>query len=297
MVLDPGSDACAIIDPVLDYNPRAGRVSSASADRITAYVRDRGYQVAWILETHIHADHLTAGHYLRERLDAPLAAGQGVTGIQETWRRIYDLGDEVAARRLAIRSAVRGKRQVRDRQSRGRGVAYARHTPACVSYVIGDAAFVGDTLFMPDYGTARCDFPGGDARTLYRSIKRILALPPETRLFVCHDYQPGGRAVAYETTVARERAENPHVKDGISEDAFVRFARNPRRGTRCARSVVAGASGQYSRRRAAGGGGQRDRLPQDTGEPILAPHSPRVDHVPLGRLRFRAAPTCPRRAA
>lgn len=223
VVRDPDGDACAIIDPVLDYNPRSGRVFGASADRIAAYVRDRGYQVAWILETHIHADHLTAGNYLRERLGAPLGAGKHVTGIQETWRRIYDLGDEVPADgsqfdRLFTegdRIAV-GDLEVEVWHTPG-------HTPACVSYLIGDAVFVGDTLFMPDYGTARCDFPGGDARILYRSIKRILALPPETRLFVCHDYQPDGRAVAYETTVARERAENPHVKDGVSEDAFVRL--------------------------------------------------------------------------
>ncbi len=223
VVRDPDGNACAIIDPVLDYNPRSGRVFGASADRIAAYIHDRGYQVAWILETHIHADHLTAGNHLRERLGAPLGAGKEVTGIQETWRRIYDLGDEVPAdgsqfdRLFADgdRFAV-GNLAVEVWHTPG-------HTPACVSYLIGDAVFVGDTLFMPDYGTARCDFPGGDARILYRSIKRILALPPETRLFVCHDYQPGGRAVAYETTVERERAENPHVKDGISEDTFVQL--------------------------------------------------------------------------
>lgn len=223
VVRDSDGDACAIIDPVLDYNPRSGRVFADSADRIAAYVHDRGYQVAWILETHIHADHLTAGDYLRERLGAPLGAGNEVTGIQETWRRIYNLGDNVPA------DGSQFDRLFADGDSLAVGNLAVEiwhtpgHTPACVSYLIGDAVFVGDTLFMPDYGTARCDFPGGDARILYRSIKRILALPPETRLFVCHDYQPDGRAVAYETTVARERAENPHVKDGISEDAFVRL--------------------------------------------------------------------------
>ncbi|MDJ0893769.1 MAG: MBL fold metallo-hydrolase [Alphaproteobacteria bacterium] len=221
VVRDPDSDTCAIIDPVLDYDPRAGRVFTESADRVAAFVRERGYQVAWILETHIHADHLSGAQHLKDVFGAPVAAGSGVTGVQETWKEIYGLGDEVPADGSQFdRLFAEG-----DRFEIGTLVAEVwqtpGHTPACVSYLVGDAIFVGDTMFMHDYGTARCDFPGGDARVLYRSIQRILSLPPKTRVFVCHDYQPDGREVAFESTVAAQRAQNPHVNNGVSEEDFI----------------------------------------------------------------------------
>lgn len=223
LVRDPASLACAIIDPVLDYNPRSGRVTTESADAIVAFVRERGYRVEWILETHVHADHLTSARYLKGIFDAPVAVGRYVTGVQETWRGIYNLDGELPADGSQFDRLL----DEGDRLSIGALEAEVwhtpGHTPACISYIVGNAAFVGDTLFMPDYGTARCDFPGGCARTLYRSIRRILSLPSDTRIFVCHDYQPGGRDVAFETTVAAQRAENPHVRDGITEDEFVRL--------------------------------------------------------------------------
>lgn len=221
VVRDPASTACAIVDPVLDYDPKAARTQRHSVDAIIAYVREHGLQVEWILETHAHADHLSGAQLLREALGGQVAIGEHIRTVQQNFAPLFDFeagfvadGSQFDHLFTNGESFMIGGLQAQVLHTPG-------HTPACVTYVIGDAAFIGDTLFMPDYGTARADFPGGDARTLFRSIRRILDLPPQTRLFMCHDYQPGGREVQWETTVAAERAANLMVHDGISEDEFV----------------------------------------------------------------------------
>ncbi len=221
LVADPGSRSAAIVDPVWDYDPHSGRTATRSADRLAEAVEADGLRVDWILETHAHADHLSAAHYLKERLGARVGTGEHVTEIQKTWKDIYNLEADFPT------DGRQFDRLFADDESFEIGGMTCRvmhtpgHTPDSVTFLIGEAAFIGDTLFMPDYGTARCDFPGGDAATLYRSIQRLFALPPETQLFVCHDYQPEGRALAYETTVAEQRAANIHIHDGIGEAAFV----------------------------------------------------------------------------
>jgi glyoxylase-like metal-dependent hydrolase (beta-lactamase superfamily II) len=222
VVEDEAARRCAIVDPVLDYDPAAGAVATRSADRVIALVRERGLTVEWILETHVHADHLSAAPYLKEKLGGQIGIGVNVTAVQETFARIYNTGPDFVA------DGAQFDRLFADGEAFAVGSIAARalhtpgHTPACMTYVIADAAFVGDTLFMPDYGTARCDFPGGDARQMYRSIQRIYALPPRTRLFMCHDYKTPGREVyAWETTVEEERRHNVQAHEGVSEDAFV----------------------------------------------------------------------------
>lgn len=224
VVKDPGSNACAIVDSVLDFDPASGRTSTASADAIVADAKARGLTVAWILETHAHADHLSAAPYLKQALGGKIAIGTHIQTVQETFGKVFN------AEPAFKRDGSQFDRLFNDGDTFAIGGLQARamhtpgHTPACLTYVIGDAAFVGDTLFMPDYGSARCDFPGGDARTLFRSIRKIFALPPETRLFMCHDYKaPGRDEYAWETTVAEERRANVHVKDGTDEDAFVKM--------------------------------------------------------------------------
>lgn len=223
---DTETGRCAIIDPVLDYDPASGRTAHRSADKVIAHVRDRGLTVEWVLETHVHADHLTAAPYLKTELGGHSAIGERVTVVQKTFAGLFH------AEESFIPDGRQFDRLFADGESFQVGGLPARvlhtpgHTPACVTYVIGDAAFVGDTLFMPDYGTARCDFPGGDAQALYRSVRRILALPPETRMFLCHDYKAPGRSVfQWETTVAAQRRDNLHVRDGIGEEAFVAMRR------------------------------------------------------------------------
>lgn len=224
VVRDPDSDACAIIDSVLDFDYAAGRTDVRSADAIVDHVRREGLTVEWILETHVHADHLSAAPYLHERLGGRTGIGAHIVEVQAIFGKAFNAGSEFArdgsqfdrlfteGDRVAI-----GSLNVEVLHTPG-------HTPACLTYVIGDAAFVGDTLFMPDYGTARCDFPGGDARTLYRSIQRVLALPPETRIFLCHDYKaPERETYQHMTTVADQRRQNVHVHEGITEDEFVRM--------------------------------------------------------------------------
>ena len=221
IVFDRATLACAVVDSVLDYDPKSGRTSTASADRIIARVRELGARLEWILETHVHADHLSAAPWIKQQLGGRLGIGEHIVTVQQVFGKLFNAGTEFQ------RDGSQFDRLFRDGETFTIGSLQARalhtpgHTPACMSYLIEDAAFVGDTLFMPDYGTARCDFPGGDARTLYRSIRTLLALPPETRLFMCHDYMPDGRAPRWETTVADERAHNIHVHDGISEDDFV----------------------------------------------------------------------------
>ena len=226
LVVDPATRAAAIIDPVLDYAAAAARTSSASADRLAAAAAAADLKVEWILETHAHADHLSAAAYLKDRLGAEIAIGSHIVEVQRTWKDIYNFGPEFATDGSQFDRLV----DEGDRLKLGALEIEVWHTPGhtagCVTYVVRGAtgpaaAFVGDTLFMPDFGTARADFPGGDARTLYRSIRRILSLPDETRLFSAHDYRPGGRPVAFESTVARQRHANVHIRDGVEEEAFV----------------------------------------------------------------------------
>ncbi len=221
VVQDPGSRACAIIDAVMNFDYAAGRVSHHSADAIIALIRERELSVSWLIETHVHADHLSAAPYLRQILGGQIGIGAEITVVQESFGSIFAEGSDFA------RDGSQFDRLFRDGETYliGGMTALAMHTPghtpACMTHVIGDTAFVGDTLFMPDGGSARADFPGGDARQLYRSIRKILALPAETRLFVCHDYGPNGRAIRWQTSVAEQRAHNIHSHDGVSEDQFV----------------------------------------------------------------------------
>ncbi|MBK8065791.1 MAG: MBL fold metallo-hydrolase [Betaproteobacteria bacterium] len=216
----PGS-ACAIIDPVLDYDPKSGRTRTASAERIVAFVREHDLKVEWILETHAHADHMSAGAWLRSQLGGKLAIGENIRTVQKVFRDIFNLEPEFRADGTQFDHLFAAGERFRIGNLDAQVWFVPGHTPACAAYLIGDAVFVGDTLFMPDVGSARCDFPGGDARTLYASVRRILALPPQTRIYVCHDYPPAGRAVRWETSVAEQRADNIHVRDGIAEAEFV----------------------------------------------------------------------------
>ena len=221
VVADPTTGKCAVIDSVLDYDPKAARTSTAAAEAVQAIIRDRGLTCQWLLETHVHADHLSAASWLKSRIGGQIGIGRQVTPVQRLFSDLFDLGETFPTDGRQFDHLFNDGEEFAIGTLRARAMHTPGHTPACMTYLIGDAAFVGDTLFMPDSGTARCDFPGGDARALYRSIRRILALPPETRIFTCHDYAPGGRAPAWESTVAEQRARNIHVHDGITEDAFV----------------------------------------------------------------------------
>jgi len=221
VVKDPGSNACAVIDSVMDIDYAAGRIAYESANKIIAFIEKNSLKLEWLIETHVHADHLSGAPYIQGKLGGKIGIGENIAIVQETFGKIFNEGTEFQ------RDGSQFDRLFKDGDSYQIGslTAFALHTPghtpACMTHVIGDAAFVGDTLFMPDGGSARADFPGGDARTLYRSIRRILALPSETRLFMCHDYGPNGRDIRWETTVAEQRAQNIHVRDGITEDEFV----------------------------------------------------------------------------
>jgi glyoxylase-like metal-dependent hydrolase (beta-lactamase superfamily II) len=224
VVWDPETKVAAVIDSVLDYDPKAGRTSTETADTIVAFVAGRGLEVAWILETHAHADHLTAAPYLRERLGGRIAIGEHIADVQKVFKEVFNAEPGFRTDGSQFDHLFGDGERFELGTIDARVIHTPGHTPACVTYVIGDAAFVGDTLFMPDYGTARVDFPGGDGPTLYRSIQKIFALPPETRLFLCHDYKaPGRDAFAWETTVAAEKARNIHVHEGVGEAAFVEF--------------------------------------------------------------------------
>lgn len=221
LVIDPATRTAAIIDPVLDFEPKGAVLSTVSADAVLAAIAGQGLTLAYVLETHAHADHLSAADYIRRKTGAELVIGAQITQVQKTFIPVFEADDVVADGRVFDHllsegdTLPLGELSIEVLHTPG-------HTPACITYLIGDAAFVGDTLFMPDYGTARADFPGGDAATLYRSIRKIMALPPETRIFVGHDYLPAGRdEFHWETTVAEQRARNIHTHDGVSEDAFV----------------------------------------------------------------------------
>ncbi len=221
IVKDPNSSSCAIVDSVLDYEAASGRTKTKSADQVIAMVESENLTVEWILETHVHADHLSAAPYLHNKLGGKIGIGAHITDVQNIFGNLFNAEPEFR------RDGSQFDHLFTDGDTFSIGGLTATamhtpgHTPACMTYHIGDALFVGDTMFMPDFGTARCDFPGGDARALYQSIQRLLALPPETRMFMCHDYMPNGREMQYETTVGEQKASNLHVHDGVSEDEFV----------------------------------------------------------------------------
>jgi glyoxylase-like metal-dependent hydrolase (beta-lactamase superfamily II) len=222
VVTDPDTKACAVVDSVLDYDPASGRTNTGSADEIVAYIRDKGLTLEWILETHVHADHMSAAPYLKQTLGGQIAIGAEICTVQTVFGKIFNEGTSFQRDGSQFDKLLVDGDTFRIGTMEARAIHTPGHTPACMTYVVGDAAFVGDTMFMPDYGTARVDFPGGDARTLYRSIKKVLSLPPETRLFMCHDYKaPGRDEYRWETSVAEDRAHNIHVHDGVSEDEFV----------------------------------------------------------------------------
>ncbi len=221
VVSDSATRRAAIIDSVLDYDPKAGRTSTRSADAVIAHVNGNGLLVEWHLETHVHADHLSAAPYLKEKLGGQIAIGDGISIVQNTFKTLFNTEADFATDGRQFERLFKDGETFKVGNLTARVTHTPGHTPACVTYTIGDCAFVGDTLFMPDYGTARCDFPGGDARTLYRSIQKLFSLPAGTKLYMCHDYQPGGRAPLWQTTVGEEREKNIHVRGGVSEDAFV----------------------------------------------------------------------------
>jgi len=221
VVTEPDGNHCAIIDPVLDFDPRSGRTATTAADEIVSYLTQRSLIVDWILETHVHADHLSAAPYIQSTVGGQLGIGEYITEVQDLFKNLFNAEPGFTADGRQFDQLLSGGDRISVGSMEIEVLHTPGHTPACVTYIVGDAAFVGDTLFMPDYGTARTDFPGGDAKELYRSIKKVLSLPPSTRLFMCHDYAPNGREYAWETTVAAQRAKNIHVRDGVSEDDFV----------------------------------------------------------------------------
>ncbi|MEY4317400.1 MAG: hypothetical protein RI902_1208 [Pseudomonadota bacterium] len=212
---------CVIIDSVLDYDPKSGRTRFTSADKVIDYVQANELKVEWILETHAHADHLTAAPYLKQKLGGKTAIGCHITKVQNVFKGIFNLENSFKTDGSQFDHLFAEDEDIHAGALTGKVLYVPGHTPACVAYQFGDAVFVGDTMFMPDVGTARCDFPGGDAKTLFSSVKRILSMPPQMRLFMCHDYPPNGREVQFETTVAQQRAHNVHVHDGITETQFI----------------------------------------------------------------------------
>lgn len=221
VVFDAPGGHCALVDSVLDYDPKSGRTRTDSANQLIAFVREQNLTVDWILETHAHADHLSAAPYLRKHLGGKIAIGGKITQVQNVFKGIFHLEPEFATNGSQFDHLFEDGDTFAIGALQAQALSVPGHTPACMAYQVGDAVFVGDTLFMPDVGTARCDFPGGNAHTLYQSVRKLLSLPPETRLFMCHDYPPEGRAAQWECTVADQRARNIHVHDGVSEAEFV----------------------------------------------------------------------------
>ena len=221
VVFDAPGGHCALVDSVLDYDPKSGRTRTDSADQLIAFVREQNLTVDWILETHAHADHLSAAPYLRKHLGGKIAIGGKITQAQNVFKGIFHLEPEFATNGSQFDHLFEDGDTFAIGTLQAQALSVPGHTPACMAYQVGDAVSVGDTLFMPDVGTARCDFPGGNAHALYQSVRKLLSLPPETRLFMCHDYPPEGRAAQWECTVADQRARNIHVHDGVSEAEFV----------------------------------------------------------------------------
>ena len=225
VVADPATRCAAVIDPVLDYDFKSGHTDSKSAGRILEYLQNNGLTLQWILETHAHADHLSGARYLQERLGGQIAIGERIREVQTTFKKLYNLEKTFLPDGSQFNHLFRDGETFRIGEIEATALLVPGHTPADMAYLVDDAVFVGDTLFMPDLGSARADFPGGDAHALYRSMRKLLALPPATRMFVCHDYPPKGREARWETTVAEQKASNIHVRDGISEDEFVAMRR------------------------------------------------------------------------
>lgn len=221
VVSDPESGKAAMIDPVLDYDPKSGRTTTRSADKVVRYVTAQGLTTDWILETHIHADHLSAAPYLKEKLGGQTGIGAEVPQVQNVFKDLFNAEEDFRNDGSQFDALFGDNEQITLGGLTGTVLHTPGHTPACATYVFGDAAFIGDTLFMPDVGTARCDFPGGDAATLYASVRRILSLPQDTRLFTCHDYAPDGREVAWETSVDEQRKNNIHINGDIDRDSFI----------------------------------------------------------------------------
>jgi glyoxylase-like metal-dependent hydrolase (beta-lactamase superfamily II) len=221
VVSDPATGSAAVIDPVLDFEMKSGSTSTESADQVLAYLRDKRLEVQWILETHAHADHLSAARYLQQQAGGRVAVGEHIRDVQAVFKKLYNLERNFLPDGSQFDHLFKDGEVFRIGEVEVTALLVPGHTPADMAYLTDGAVFVGDTLFMPDVGTARADFPGGDAHTLYRSIRRILALPPQTKMYVCHDYPPKGRQPQWETTVAEQRAKNIHVHDGVSEDEFV----------------------------------------------------------------------------
>jgi glyoxylase-like metal-dependent hydrolase (beta-lactamase superfamily II) len=226
LVSDPATREAAIIDPVLDFDPKSGRTATTSAQAVLAAVHDLGLTVRWIIETHAHADHFSAGHWLRHELpEAVLAIGEGIRTVQKTFRPIFNLGEHFPVDGSQFDHLFADGERFALGVLEGRVIPVPGHTNDSVAYLVGDALFTGDSLFMPDGGTARCDFPGGDAATLYHSIQRLFELPDDTRVFVCHDYGPGGREVSCETTIGEQKRSNIHVREGVDEASYVAMRR------------------------------------------------------------------------
>ena len=223
VVYEKEGTACAIIDSVLDYDAKSGRTSTKSADKLVEFVQQNKLHVNWILETHAHADHLSAAHYLRAKLGGKIAIGAAITDVQNVFKGIFNLEPGFSPDGHQFDHLLQDGETFAIGALTAEALSVPGHTPACMAFRVGDVVFVGDTLFMPDVGSARCDFPGGDAHSLYQSMHRLLSLPSETRLFMCHDYPPEGRSPQWETTVAMQRAGNIHIHDGVSEEDFVRM--------------------------------------------------------------------------
>jgi glyoxylase-like metal-dependent hydrolase (beta-lactamase superfamily II) len=221
VVYEKVGSACAIIDSVLDYDHKSGRTHTTSADKVIAFVKEKNLKVEWILETHAHADHVTAAPYLKEKLGGVTAIGDHIQQVQKVFQGVFNLESSFKTDGSQFGHLLKADEEFKIGELTAETLFVPGHTPACVAYQIGDAVFVGDTMFMPDVGTARCDFPGGDAKVLYKSVRKLLSLPNETRLFMCHDYPPNDRAIKFETTVAEQREKNIHVHDGVSEAEFV----------------------------------------------------------------------------
>ena len=224
VVRDPQGSACAIIDSVLDFDYASGRTDTASADKIIQFVQDNALDVQWLLESHVHADHLSAAPYLQDRLGGKIGIGDQITTVQDTFGKVFNEGTDFQRDGSQFDQLFKDRDSLQIGQMRADVMHTPGHTPACLTYVIGDAAFVGDTLFMPDFGTARCDFPGGSSEMLFQSVQKILSLPEETRIFVGHDYKaPGREDYAWETTVGEQKAKNIHIAEGQTQDGFVKM--------------------------------------------------------------------------
>lgn len=221
VVYDEKGGHCAIIDPVLDYDPKSGRTKTVSADKLVMFVREHHLKVDWLLETHAHADHLSAAGYLKDRIGGKTAIGEQIPLVQRSFKKLFNLGPEFSADGSHFDHLITDGEVLEIGKIAIKAISVPGHTPADMAYQVNDGVFVGDTLFMPDVGTARADFPGGDAHQLYRSIQKILSFPPDTKLFMCHDYPPAGRSPQWESRVSEEKLHNIHVKEGVTEDAFV----------------------------------------------------------------------------